>query len=124
MLSVFFVGLGGFVGAALRYLLGLLPWSGDFPLITFLINIVACVIIGMVSEYAFQKVGQFDRNFILFLRVGFCGGFSTLSAMGLETLVLFDKGQAVLGITYATLTFVVCILAVQAGRMMMRALPC
>ena len=34
MLQVLCVGCGGFIGAVLRYLIGLVPFHGDFPLLT------------------------------------------------------------------------------------------
>ena len=41
MINVLFVGLGGFVGAILRYLLGLIPVrQTPFPIITLCINVL------------------------------------------------------------------------------------
>ena len=42
------VGLGGFAGAVLRYLIGLIP-TGEtmiFPVKTFCINVIGCIVIG------------------------------------------------------------------------------
>ncbi len=122
MISALCVGAGGFIGATLRYLLGLLPWHGEFPLITFLINLVGSIIIGMVAEFAFQRAGQFNPNLILFLRTGFCGGFTTLSAMGVEAITLFDKGKYLLGGGYVVATMVTCLIGVVIGQMIMRAI--
>ena len=43
------VGVGGALGAILRYLLGLLPYQGSFPLKTWAINLVGSFLIGWLS---------------------------------------------------------------------------
>ena len=48
MIAALCVGAGGFCGAIARYLLGLLPYQGQFPLITFVINFTGAVVIGAV----------------------------------------------------------------------------
>ena len=120
MIRLLCVGAGGFLGASLRYLLGLIPYQADFPAITFLINLVGCIIIGIVAEVAFIRVDDIDANLVLFLKTGFCGGFTTLSAFGLETWVLFDKGKYLLGGGYILATFAACLIGVLIGRTIAR----
>ena len=60
MLPILYVGLGGFVGAVARYLLGLVPVEGDFPLMTFLVNFSGAVLIGAVFEAATAGSGLPD----------------------------------------------------------------
>ena len=50
MAAVLWVGAGGFLGAVGRYLLGLVPFEGDFPLMTFLVNFAGAVAIGAITE--------------------------------------------------------------------------
>ena len=48
------VGLGGFAGAVLRYLIGLIP-TGEtmiFPVKTFCINVIGCIVIGAITVLA------------------------------------------------------------------------
>ena len=52
MVAVLCVGLGGFIGSVGRYLLGLVPVEGDFPLMTFTVNFAGAVLIGAVFEAA------------------------------------------------------------------------
>ena len=66
MMAMLCVGLGGFVGAVGRYLLGLVPLEGGFPLMTFLINFVGAVVIGAVFKAATVWPGMSD-NAVLFL---------------------------------------------------------
>ena len=54
MINILAVGCGGFVGAALRYLIGLIPLNEAmvFPVKTFVINIVGCILIGILAVTA------------------------------------------------------------------------
>ena len=49
--NCFMVGLGGFVGSILRYLVGLLPLDtgNGFPIKTFLINLIGAFLLGFLS---------------------------------------------------------------------------
>lgn len=83
MIECLVVGAGGFVGAVLRYLVGLLdmnPESG-FPIKTFIINIAGAFLIGVVAALASREAlnprtvlseGGNLRGFyhVLFLRTG------------------------------------------------------
>ena len=77
MLNCIFVGLGGFVGSILRYLVGLIPIKNPsgFPINTFLINVFGSLAIGVIACLA-SKNSNLDSRLILFLKVGICGGFT------------------------------------------------
>ncbi|MDO4182217.1 MAG: fluoride efflux transporter CrcB [Coriobacteriia bacterium] len=122
MLNALCVGAGGFIGAVLRYLLGLLPYHDDFPLITFAINFVGALAIGIVAEVAVLKVDQVNSGLTLFLKTGLCGGFTTFSTFSLETLVLIDKGRYLMAAGYAFGSLAACLTGVVLGRLIARAL--
>lgn len=115
MIECLFVGAGGFVGAILRYLMCLIPIGNDFPVMTLIVNVLAAIFIGAVSEIADTYSG-FPSNISLSLKTGVCGGFSTLSALSLETVELFESGHGVLGAGYAFLSVVLCVGGVLLGR--------
>ena len=119
MLSVLCVGLGGFIGSVGRYLLGLVPYEGDFPLMTFIVNFVGAVVIGAVFEAAAVGPGLPD-NAVLFLKTGVCGGFTTFSTFSLETLALFEGGKYATAALYAGGSLVACVLGVAAGKLAVR----
>lgn len=119
MLAVLCVGMGGFIGSVGRYLLGLVPVEGDFPLMTFVVNFAGAVLIGAVFEAATVWPGLPD-NAVLFLKTGVCGGFTTFSAFSLETLELLDRGKYATGALYACGSVVACLLGVALGRLMVR----
>ena len=82
MISVLVVGIGGFVGAVCRYLIGLIPVNETFvfPIKTFVINVVGCILIGIIAA-ATSKSTSWNPYVVLFLKVGVCGGFTTFSTL-------------------------------------------
>ena len=118
--ALLLVGAGGFVGAVARYLLGLVPYEGDFPLITFIVNFVGAVVIGAVVEAASGPEASLSPEATLFLKTGVCGGFTTFSTFSLETLSLLEEGKYAVGALYAGGSLVACVLGVAAGRLLAR----
>lgn len=112
MLNCLAVGLGGFVGAVLRYLVGLIPIKNPsaFPINTFVINILGAFAIGCIALAA-SKNENIDPK-VLFLKVGICGGFTTFSTFSLETAELVKNGSVAVAILYVVLSVVVGVLAV------------
>lgn len=72
--NCFMVGLGGFVGSILRYLVGLLPLDtgNGFPIKTFLINLIGAFLLGFLSVCLGKRV-DLPPQVALFLKVGLCG---------------------------------------------------
>lgn len=120
MVSVLCVGLGGFIGAVGRYVLGLVPYEGDFPLMTFLVNFLGAIAIGAVVEAAKGWPGL-SSDALLFLKTGVCGGFTTFSTFSLETLGLLEEGKYATGALYAGGSLIVCVAGVLLGRVLVRA---
>ena len=116
MLNCLLVGLGGFIGAVMRYLIGLLPLKNPdgFPLATFIVNVVGALAIGCIA-LAVSKYANLDQRLILFLKVGICGGFTTFSTFSLEAFGLLEKGRFIMGAVYITASLAGCILGVWLG---------
>jgi len=97
MQQVLLVGLGGFVGSILRYLIS--SWVPSLidtialPIGTIVVNIVGCFILGFLSSRADTLPG-FSETTQVFLMVGILGGFTTFSTFGNETAVLLRNGQS------------------------------
>ncbi len=121
MLGVICVGLGGFIGAILRHALNLIPVSSDFPVMTFLINFIGSVAIGVVFEISTIWSGLSD-NSVLFLKTGLCGGFTTFSTFSLETMLLLEQGKYLTGAAYACGSVLVCLGGVVCGRLLAHAI--
>lgn len=108
-----FVGLGGAVGAMLRYAISLIPYKGGFPLLTFVTNILGALLIGFIVGYASKR--NVNDSLMLFLKTGLCGGFTTFSTFSLEAYNLFVSGSKILAVCYAGLSAVCCIIGVWLG---------
>ncbi len=109
-----FVGIGGFTGAILRYLITLIPLKTQFPLSTFFVNITGALIIGFVVG-ATETLPNMNPHIILFLKTGLCGGYTTLSAMSLEAVNLFKSNNSLMSVVYIITTVVFCIFGVLLG---------
>ena len=113
-MNLLLVGAGGALGAIGRYALSLLPVRGDFPLVTLCTNFLGAVLIGFVVGAA--GAGKLSGGGTLFWKTGVCGGFTTFSTFSLETMNLLQKGQWLLGGTYAAASVVLCLAGVMAGQ--------
>ncbi len=120
---ILFVGFGGCIGAACRFLLSnavqrLLPLA-VIPWGTLAVNVMGCAIIGGVAALA-ETRAVFNDSIRLFLLTGVLGGFTTFSAFALETLRLVRNGDAIQGVAHVGLHFILCLAAVAAGDALVR----
>ena len=116
MMNCIIVGMGGFLGAVARYLIGLIPINpqSGFPVKTLLNNITGAVVIGLVVALGAQK--DWNPQLILFLNVGICGGFTTFSSFALETNQLMERGAGWWAMLYVALSVVGALAAVYAAQ--------
>lgn len=119
MAAVLCVGIGGFVGAVLRYGMGLLPFDGAFPWATLLVNLLGAVLIGALAEVA-GRTDALSTEALLFLKTGVCGGFTTFSTFSLETVELLEGGRLALGAAYAGASLAFCLTGVLLGKALAR----
>ncbi|MCC7192594.1 MAG: fluoride efflux transporter CrcB [Phycisphaeraceae bacterium] len=112
------VGLGGGLGAIMRYALG--GWvlhhseNARFPVSTFVINILGCLAAGLLTGLA-EKYGLFSEQGKTFLFTGILGGFTTYSAFGLETTLLLRRGEYGIAAAYVSLSLAVGVAALWMG---------
>jgi len=106
------VALGGALGSVARHGLGLLP--GLAPAGTLAANLLGCGLIGFLHA---RLGGDAARALLM---TGFCGGFTTWSAFGLETARLAADGRLAAAAGYAGLTVVLCLGAVAGGWILAR----
>lgn len=115
--NILLVLAGSAAGGSLRYITSLMIQSKNttqFPLGTFLINLIGCFIIGMIYAIASRNAST-GSDIKLLLATGFCGGFTTFSAFAFENLELFKSGQHLTALLYIILSVVLGILAVILG---------
>lgn len=96
MRNTFLVGVGGFVGSILRYLISgyvqQFTSSVAFPYGTLVINLTGCIIIGFLSQLA-EARSVFAAETRVFIFIGVLGGFTTFSTFGNETINLLREGE-------------------------------
>ena len=104
--NIFLVGLGGFIGSVLRYLLFVgihhLSKAGPFPISTLVVNTTGCLIIGFLGGWA-ENLGTFNPQIRLFLFIGLLGGFTTFSTFSYETITLLRHKEILLALINVSL---------------------
>ena len=116
--AMLLAGCGGFVGTALRYLVGrLVPHitHSHFPWSTLAVNLVGCFLIGLLFGAA-ERGNLLSANMNVVLITGFCGGFTTFSTFA-DDMFLMAKGNNWLPlVAYVAVSLVVGFVLVWAGR--------
>lgn len=116
--SILLVAAGGAMGSVLRYLTSVLVkhyFSGNFPLATFIINMLGCLLIGVFTGCAMKYEWASNPNFTLLFMTGFCGGYTTFSAFALENFNLMDSNNYITAMAYILLSIIAGIACVWTG---------
>ena len=96
-----FVGIGGFTGSILRYVISgaiqQLTQSTSFSYGTLAVNVLGCLIIGILSQLA-ESYGLLTAETRALLITGVLGGFTTFSTFSNETMNLFRDSENLLGL--------------------------
>ncbi len=112
------VALGGAIGSMARFKLS--GWvlhatpNWRFPTGTLSVNVIGCLIAGLLAGMA-VKQDVFTPEARVFLFTGILGGFTTFSAFGLETLLLFKRGEAGIAIANVVVSIVAGLLVAWLG---------
>lgn len=108
-----FVGLGGAIGALLRYGISLIPYGDGFPVLTLITNVLGAIIIGFISGYS--SGNHISPYLLLFLKTGVCGGFTTFSTFSLEAYTLYQHGENIAACIYAVSSVMLCLAGIGLG---------
>jgi CrcB protein len=96
LIKMIYVGLGGFIGATLRYVtsgvVGRFTSQAQFRFGTFVVNMVGCLLIGFLAGLADSR-DLFTTTSRAFVFTGILGAFTTFSTFSYETMGLFQNGQ-------------------------------
>lgn len=122
MKNILLIGLGGGLGSIARYLCQrgmavLYPYS--FPLGTFAVNIIGCLLIGIFWGMSFRSFVS-NESWKLFLMTGLCGGFTTFSAFTLEGVGLIREQKTGLFLLYIGASVILGLAATYGGMKIIR----
>ncbi|RMF89964.1 MAG: fluoride efflux transporter CrcB [Methanobacteriota archaeon] len=117
MMDLLLIGMGGFIGAAARYLIA--GWLQDgftsFPAGTLGVNVAGSFLLGLFM-YLGDLRGFFTEEQRLFFAIGVLGAFTTMSTFSYESLRLFEQGETLLFTANVLGTVGLTLLGVYLGR--------
>ena len=121
MKNILWIGLGGFLGSILRYIVSgaVHHWHKgiDFPYGTLAVNLIGCLLIGALSQVS-ETRGIIGPQARMFLFIGVLGSFTTFSTFGNETLNLVFDRNGILALAHVGLHIFAGLAAVWLGRVL------
>jgi fluoride exporter len=124
MTRLLLVMLGGALGSAARYGVGLFAASAlprDFPYGTWLVNLIGSFLLGALAQVV-RDSEHFSPDMRLFLAVGVLGGFTTYSSFNQELLERVQAGALGAALGYVALVLLGCLAAGALGMLAARTL--
>jgi len=113
--QVLWVGVGGFLGAVMRYGVGLCLPSERFGVGTLAVNALGCLVIGGIVGWV-ELRGELEAHTRGLLVVGVLGSFTTFSAFGNEVVELAREGRSLAAGGVVAAHLALGLAAVVAGR--------
>ncbi|MDC3412866.1 fluoride efflux transporter CrcB [Aquibacillus sp. 3ASR75-11] len=105
-MNVLAVGIGGFIGAILRYLVGeWIPSTNGFPFGTWTVNLIGCLILSWFFTIT-SKRWSINPNLKLAIGTGLIGSFTTFSTFSVETINLIQNSQFMIALLYILLSVI------------------
>ena len=114
---VLWIGIGGFVGALLRYWISGWIQAGTvtFPLGTLAVNFIGSFILALVMFLSEFK-GYFNEETRIFLSIGLLGSFTTMSTFSYESFKLLEQQEHMLFSANVIGSVVLTLLAIYLGK--------
>jgi len=126
--SYAFVALGGALGAMARFALNVvLQRDIAFPWGTLSANLIGCLAIGVIAQLVataawFNEAGIVPDQYRLLFAIGFCGSFTTLSALAMELHTMLQRSEILNSFAYLMATMLGGFACFYIGFMLTRAL--
>ncbi|MFV9568702.1 fluoride efflux transporter CrcB [Thermoanaerobacter mathranii] len=103
-----YMGVGGFFGAVLRYLITIYFTKMHrtvFPIETFMINILGSFLLSFITNFTMDKY-KINTNLRLAITTGFIGAFTTFSTFSMETINLLKAREIYIALNYVILSII------------------
>ena len=100
-----YVGIGGFFGASLRYIIGIFFSGPDrwFPYSTLFVNLTGSFILAWFTVEIVKKY-SLSAKWKAALGTGLVGSYTTFSTLSMDAVHLYEKGDLLLSLAYITLS--------------------
>lgn len=118
MQKIFYVGIGGFIGASLRYIISMQSskWFGTtLPYGTLIVNVLGGILLGFIMQISLTS-NLISPNLKLFLTSGILGGLTVFSTFSYETITLFNDGSYFLALLNTFLNLFLSFFGVIIGK--------
>lgn len=118
MIKLFAVGLGGALGAVIRYEFDQLLHNANhsFPWGTLLANLLGCFLIGFFFKLFEDKIAH--EHLRVMVMTGFLGALTTFSSYSYATLIYLENGQIGLGLSNLFLNNLLGVLLAATGSLL------
>jgi fluoride exporter len=126
--SYTFVAIGGALGAMARFALNvILQRDIAFPWGTLGANLLGCLAMGVIAELVasaawFNEAGIIPDQYRLLFALGFCGSFTTLSALVMEMHTMLQRSEILNSFAYLMATMIGGFACFYIGFLLTRAL--
>jgi CrcB protein len=128
-LSYLFVAIGGALGAMARFGLNILVQRGPvaLPWGTLAANLLGCFVMGVAAQMVarstwFNEAGVIPDQYRLLVAVGFCGSFTTLSALVVEMNTMMQQNEIAGAFIYLITTMLGGFACFYVGIMLVRSI--
>jgi CrcB protein len=126
--SYTFVAIGGALGAMARFALNvILQRDIAFPWGTLGANLLGCLAMGVIAELVasaawFNEAGIIPDQYRLLFALGFCGSFTTMSALVMELHTMLQRSEILNSFAYLMATMIGGFACFYIGFLLTRAL--
>ena len=116
LISILIVGSGGFIGSSTRFLIGTITekYIPTIPISSLWVNLPGCFIMGAITAMVAGSQ-MISPSMRLFLVIGFCGGFTTMSSFACELSQFTKANNYTYTSGYMFITLFGCMLMFAAG---------
>tara|TARA_B100000700_G_C15021297_1_gene845844 strand:+ start:1050 stop:1421 length:372 start_codon:yes stop_codon:yes gene_type:complete len=105
------IGIGGALGALLRYFITSMifnQFGNQFPWGTLTVNLLGCALLGFLITIV-SNSWSYSEEFRSFFNIGLIGALTTFSALSIEVVLMIERGNWLMAISYVVLSVICCV---------------